>query len=80
MPELANHFLKSSLDALRPQGTRCSSCSRTPLPGERLHELESGRKLCELCYLMLPESNRVAVRCERVGASERRLVIGRSAA
>jgi hypothetical protein len=80
MPELATHLLKTSLDALRPQGTCCADCRRTPLPGEHLHELEGGRKLCELCFAMLPEDGRTAISIERVGASERRLVVARPAA
>jgi hypothetical protein len=80
MPDMSHHFLRRSLGAVRPSGTSCAGCNRTPLPGERLHEFEGGRKLCELCYLMLPEDSRIAVRCERVGASERRLVVARPAA
>lgn len=56
-------------------GERCSGCRRTPLAGERLHEMETGRILCELCVAALPEHERHAVRSERVGAGERRLSV-----
>ena len=53
----------------------CGSCRRTPLPGERVHELDGGTTLCDLCFAVLPEGERVAVRTERVHASERRLAV-----
>jgi hypothetical protein len=40
-----------------------------------MHELNGGRTLCELCFAGLPEERRVAVRSERVHASERRLAV-----
>jgi hypothetical protein len=40
-----------------------------------VHELDGGRKLCDLCFADLPEEHRVAVRTERVHASERRLAV-----
>ena len=60
--------------------SRCGACRRAPLPGERMHELESGRVLCDLCYGALPEERRAAVRSERVGTGERRLAVTRTAA
>ena len=56
-------------------GGSCSQCQRTPVPGERLHEMDTGRLLCDLCLADLPEEDRQAVRTERVGASERRLAV-----
>jgi hypothetical protein len=75
MPDLAAMLLRRSLGSLTPSGSRCRSCERTPLPGERLHELEGGRLLCELCFAQLPEERRLAVRSERVHASERPLAV-----
>jgi hypothetical protein len=80
MPDLAAYLLRSSLDSLSPGSDECASCRRTPLPGERLHELDSGRLLCELCFVALPEEHRLAVRSQRVHASERRLEVVRRAA
>lgn len=71
MPDLAGLLLRRSLGSLGSAGGRCATCHRTPLAGERLHELDTGRKLCDLCFAALPEPERVAVRSERVHASER---------
>jgi hypothetical protein len=75
MPELAPLLMRRSIGALRPSRDCCGECRRTPLAGERLHELDSGRVLCELCFTALPEERRRAVRSERVHASERRLAV-----
>ena len=80
MPDLATMLMRLSLGALNEGASRCAGCRRAPLPGERLHELDSGRVLCELCFGALPEDDRVAVRSERVGAGERRLAVVRKAA
>jgi hypothetical protein len=58
---------------------RCGKCDRTPLAGERLHEMDTGRVLCDLCLLALPEEDRRAVRSERVHASERHLAVVKAA-
>jgi len=68
-------LVRSSIGALAPSTTSCEQCRRTPLAGERLHQLEGGRTLCDLCFASLPEQRRVAVRTERVHASERRLAV-----
>jgi hypothetical protein len=75
MPDLAGMLLRRSLGSLRASHDSCGECRRTPLAGERLHELESGRVLCELCFGALPEERRLAVRSERVHAGERRLAV-----
>lgn len=75
MPDLAALIMRSSLGALPPSGTRCGGCQRTPLAGERTHELDSGRVLCELCFAQLPAERRHSVRSERVHASDRRLAV-----
>lgn len=64
-------LVRRSIGALGPAGGRCASCRRTPLAGERLHELESGRQLCQLCFTKLPDGKRIAVRSRRVHADER---------
>ncbi|HEY1273825.1 MAG TPA: hypothetical protein VGF25_02895 [Thermoleophilaceae bacterium] len=75
MPDLSAMLLRSSLRSVGRPGATCSGCRRTPLAGERLHELHSGRVVCELCFAALPEDGRTAVRSERIGASERRLAV-----
>jgi len=80
VPDLSAILMRNSLGSLPPSGDRCGECRRTPLAGERLHELDSGRLLCELCFGALPEERRLAVRTERVSASERRLATAPRAA
>jgi hypothetical protein len=75
MPDLGSMLLRQSLGSLGSGGSSCSSCERTPLAGERLHELDSGPVLCDLCFGALPEEHRLAVRSQRVGASERPLAV-----
>ena len=80
MPEMASIIVRSSIGTLPSTATACGDCRRTPLAGERMHELDGGRTLCDLCFAGLPEERRVAVRTERVHASERRLAVVRRAA
>jgi hypothetical protein len=80
MPDLAAFLVRSSIGTLASTDVSCADCRRTPLPGECLHELDGGRVLCDLCFAVLPEDRRLAVRTERVHASERRLAVVRRAA
>jgi hypothetical protein len=80
MPELAAMLVRSSIGTLPSSAESCGECRRTPLPGERVHEVDGGRVLCDLCFAGLPEDRRFAVRTERVHASERRLAVVRRAA
>jgi hypothetical protein len=80
MPELAAMLVRSSIGTLPPSAASCGQCRRTPLAGENLHEMNGGRTLCDLCFAGLPEDRRLAVRSERVHASERRLAVVRRAA
>jgi hypothetical protein len=75
MPDLASILVRSSIGALPPSAAACGDCHRTPLAGERMHELDGGLTLCDLCFAGLPEERRVAVRTERVHVSERRLAV-----
>jgi hypothetical protein len=75
MPDLTAMLLRSSLGATSAKGDRCGGCQRMPLAGETLHELESGHQLCQLCFAALPDSRRLAVRSNRVRASERPLAV-----
>jgi hypothetical protein len=80
MPDLTGMLLRSSLGTVAGPESRCAGCRRTPLPGEGLHELDSGTVLCDLCFAALPDDRRVAVRSERVHASERHLAVAPKAA
>jgi hypothetical protein len=80
MPELASMLVRSSIGTLPPTTASSGECRRTPLAGECVHELDGGRTLCDLCFAGLPEERRLAVRTERVHASERRLAVVRRAA
>ena len=75
MPELGSMLLRRSLGSVTGSGSNCSSCQRTPLAGERMHELDSGRHLCDLCFGALPDEQRSVVRSRRVGVSERPLAV-----
>jgi hypothetical protein len=80
MPELAAMLIRRSLGAEAPATDRCADCRRTPLPGERVHELDSGHTVCDLCFAALPDERRLAVRTERVRVDERRLTVAPKAA
>jgi hypothetical protein len=75
MPDLAAMLVRSSIGTLAHAAASCGECRRTPLAGERTHELDGGPVLCDLCFADLPEDRRQAVRTERVHASERRLAV-----
>ena len=75
MPDLSALLLRRSLGALPPSGDRCGACRRRPLAGERMHELDGGRVLCELCLAELPEDRRRVIRTERVHVSDQRLAV-----
>jgi hypothetical protein len=75
MPDLASMLVRNSIGTLTSRAVSCGQCRRTPLAGERVHEVEGGRTLCDLCFAGLPDERRLAVRSERVPASERRLAV-----
>ncbi len=75
MPDLAAMLLRKSVGSLSSGRPHCFSCRRTPLVGERLHETDAGRLLCDLCVTRIPEDDRRLMRSERVHASERHLPV-----
>ena len=75
MPDMNALLLRTSIGALAPEGHSCAGCKRTPLAGERLHEVDGGGLLCELCFGALPEERRTALRSERVHTGARRLAV-----
>ena len=80
MPDLAGMLLRRSMGSLDSGRASCSGCRRTPLVGERLHEMDTGRMMCDLCVSELPEGKREAVRTERVHAADRHLTVAPRAA
>jgi hypothetical protein len=80
MPDLSGLLLRKSVGALRSNREQCARCDRTPLAGERLHEMDTGRTLCELCVIALPEEKRTTVRVQRVHASDHHLTVAPKAA
>ena len=75
MPDISPFLIRVCMGVPASQASCCSECRRTPLAGERIHRIESGTLLCELCFGALPEERRVAVRSDRVHASERALSV-----
>jgi hypothetical protein len=78
--DLASMLLRKSVGSMVSGRSRCSSCERTPLAGELLHELDSGSTMCDLCLAQLPEAERRVVRSERMRAGERHLAVVTKAA
>ena len=68
--DLANALLRKGVGDLASHRAPCSACRRSPLPGELVHELESGRSLCALCL-----GGRTPVSSRMVTATEKRLVV-----
>lgn len=80
MPDLASIMLRRSARTLDSGPTRCAGCRRTPLVGERLHEMDTGRTLCDLCVSALPEQERREVSSELVHALDKALSVAPRAA
>ena len=69
-PELANALLHKGIGAMTAHRASCAACHRSPLPGELIHEVESGRALCSLCL-----GERTPVSSHMVHAAAKRLVV-----
>ena len=52
IPDLELALLRRGVDQRAAGRTRCHSCNRTPLMGERIYVYDSGRMLCELCRVV----------------------------
>jgi hypothetical protein len=76
MPDIAGILVRKSVGALSSGRSHCSSCRRTPLVGERLHETDGGRQLCELCLVNAPAGDHHVISVRRIHASERQLPVG----
>src|ERR671923_56300 len=77
MPDLASMLVRSSIGTLASRAACCGQCRRTPLAGERVHEVDGGHTLCDLCFAGLPDDRRLAVRTERTTFSEPATAIDR---
>jgi hypothetical protein len=73
MPDMASILVRRSVGALASGRAHCSNCRRTPLVGERLHETDGGRQLCELCLIDAPASDRQVIGVRRIHAGERQI-------
>lgn len=69
-PELANALLHKGIGVMTAHRSSCAACHRSPLPGELVHEVESGRAVCSLCL-----GERTPVASHMVHAAEKRLVV-----
>jgi hypothetical protein len=75
--DLHETLLRNSVASLEAGRDGCSKCRRIPLSGELMHDLEDGRHLCSLCLKAVPQSQREALRSERVHVLPRRLAVVR---
>jgi hypothetical protein len=73
--EIASILLRTRLGALAAEGPRCSHCRRSPLVGERIHELGSGKRVCSLCVSRVAGQEGEPVSSELVRSGERRLAV-----
>lgn len=65
---------------MRDECLHCSSCRRTPVPGEFVHRIASERVVCSLCLAKVPASKRETAVAERVHAGERHISVAPRAA
>ena len=73
--EIASLLLRNSLGSLHSDRDQCSGCRRTPLIGELLHVLESGRQVCSLCLSETGGREGEPVRSDRVRATDKKLAV-----
>ena len=77
---LARRILRKTIGSMRDECVRCSSCRRTPVPGEFVHRVAVERLVCSLCLANLPAAKREDAVPERVHAGERHIsVLSRAA-
>jgi hypothetical protein len=68
---LGSLLLRRGLGAMTSSRDLCRGCGRTPLSGERMYVLASGRRVCALCRAALPEDVRDDAEARLVPARER---------
>jgi hypothetical protein len=78
--DLHETLLRNSVARVARDRAVCTGCERTPLTGELMHDTGDGRHLCSLCVKSVPESQREALRTERVHVGALRLAVAPVAA
>ena len=73
--EIASILLRNSLGSLHSDLAQCSGCRRTPLIGELMHTLDSGRVVCSLCLGPADAREGEPVSSERVRATDKKLAV-----
>lgn len=73
--EIASLLLRNSLDSLHSDPPQCSRCRRSPLVGELLYRLGSGKRVCSLCVARSASIEGEPVDAERVRHSDRPLAV-----
>jgi hypothetical protein len=78
--DLHETLLRNSVARVEGDRAPCSACERIPLTGELMHDTGDGRHLCSLCVKSVPQSERDALRIERVHVGALRLAVAPVAA
>jgi hypothetical protein len=78
--EIASILTWKSLGASTSDPPQCSRCRRSPLVGEWLYTLRSGRRVCSLCVAGMVAREGEPLSAERVRSGERRLAVVQRAA
>ena len=73
--EIASILLRNSLATPHADPPRCTRCRRSPLVGELLHVLRSGKRVCSLCVARSASREGDPVSTELVRSSGRRLTV-----
>jgi hypothetical protein len=73
--DIAQILVRRSVRALSGGHKECDKCHRTLLPGELMHVLKGGRRMCSLCLQRMPAKQRDPVRTERIHASDHHLPV-----
>ncbi|MEJ7717687.1 MAG: hypothetical protein WKF31_06810 [Thermoleophilaceae bacterium] len=68
-------LLRKGLGSMAVSREHCRGCRRTPLAGERIYVLASGRTVCALCRARLPQEKREGAQAHLVHAAERPLAV-----
>jgi hypothetical protein len=76
--EIEGMLIRKGIGQLSAARISCSSCNRTPLPGEKLHRFETGRTLCDLCLPQRPAHKPGPISSEQVLVTERSIRITRA--
>jgi hypothetical protein len=73
--EIASILMRNSLGRLQCDEPQCSRCRRSPLVGELMYLMGSGKRVCSLCVARLVSHEGEPVSAERVRSTERPLAV-----